>query len=595
MKKRNVNKIMDTLRQEDLIEALYMVNALLLIQKESTGKENQSGIITDHFRQQGTALSENYEGLRFFSEKVDGFNKEAFYQLCNAVKNVKKRDIHNVVFDIYEGLKANQRHSLFSGSASLINNKAFYHFIQATIDFSKIKSVYDPAFGIGMGFVSILKTRKAKHIALAGQEIDALLWANMKNILAIFDRPSREIYQGDTLQSPSNVAEETIVKYDLVLVDSPQGLKIDTDVFARDEFMRFKYGYTTKSEMAFLEHALASKKETGLLIGLINMNSLKEKGKEKAIRKNILLDNNLTTVIQLEKTNDGFASFTPCILIFGENQQSDKIAMMAYKDRNSGESQGLSEYYLSEDEKRSNSIWVVMDEIKNNDYSLTPSFYIDRERLKQVNPLFEALEKREKISLNVIADISSGISGGIKTLSENQKADKPNKIYFLKSSDIDTNGYVAINTEKTYWYGKDDKGVTRTVLAKNDLVFVTRGDTGKVGLVREIPEDAQIGAGMNMIKIHVKTGQYSPFLLFELFKSPYGKHLIETAILEAGVLKKVTLKELAEFRIPILQKRELAIFDDTYLKLLQEEERLRRQMTALKEKKQAVFTEIWHQ
>jgi len=97
---------------------------------------------------------------------------------------------------------------------------------------------------------------------------------------------------------------------------------------------------------------------------------------------------------------------------------------------------------------------------------------------------------------------------------------------------------------------------------------------------------------MNMIKIHVKSEKYSPFLLFELFKSPYGKHLIETAIMESGVLKKITLKELAEFRLPFMHEDELERFDKRYLKVLQEEERLRQQIGDLKSEKEDIFKKI---
>jgi len=278
--------------------------------------------------------------------------------------------------------------------------------------------------------------------------------------------------------------------------------------------------------------------------------------------------------------------------MFGENQKSEKVNMMAYTGQKNKRSHGLSEYYQTDEEKRENSLWVLMEDIKSNDYSLTPSFYIHKERLKQANPMFLELDLREKISINAIAEISSGISGGIKGLSEKKTAKKPNKVYFLKSSDIDLHGQVVLDNAKAYWFGEEDKGVWRTLLAKNDLIFVTRGDTGKVGIVREIPEEAQIGAGMNMIKIHVKKGEYSPFFLFELIRSEYGKHMIETAILESGLLKKITLKELAEFRVPVLEKSEWEAFDERYLKVLQEEEKLKQKFEELKEEKQDIFKKI---
>jgi len=592
MKKKNFNQLINWLKTGNLVDTLYIINALLLIQKECKGKMDQKGVISERYLKIGDEISEKHEGFQFFTEKVSSLEKESFFQLCNNIQNIQEDEIQEAVFEIYDALKTNALYPRNLIHEELINNTAFYNFIQAAVDFSTISSVYDPAFGIGMGFVSILKKAHKKSLIFIGQEIDPLLWANMKNIMAIFDMPSEQIYLGDTLTTPSNVAEETIQQYDLVLVDPPQGLKIDSDVFAQDEFMRFKYGYTTKSDLAFLEHALASKKETGLLIALINLNSLKTKGKEKAIRKNILLDNNLTTVIQLEKTRGGLTPFTPCILIFGANQKSEKINMMAYTHQKNNRIQDLSEYYQTDEKKRDNSLWVMMEDIKNNDYSLTPSYYLDKERLKQANPMFLELDLREKISISMIADISSGISGGIKTVSEKKTKKKPNNVFFLKSSDIDSNGQVVLDNAKAYWYGEEDKGVWRTLLSKNDLVFVTRGDTGKVGMVREIPQDAQVGAGMNMIKIHVIEGEYSPFFLFEIIRSEYGKHLIETAIHEAGLLKKITLKELAEIKVPFLEKSEVKAFDEKYLKVLNEEEKLKQKFEALKEKKQDIFKYI---
>src|SRR6056297_48113 len=157
MKNKIKNKLMKILESNHLTDTLYFINALLLAHKEVKGEMEQKGVISEQYLKIVQEFAKKHEGLQLFADKVPDFKQESFFQLCNNIQNIKADDIKETVFGVYEYLKDS---SLYMGNPfneGLINNAEFYNFIQATINFSSLSTVYDPAFGIGMGFVSILK------------------------------------------------------------------------------------------------------------------------------------------------------------------------------------------------------------------------------------------------------------------------------------------------------------------------------------------------------------------------------------------------------------------------------------------------------
>jgi type I restriction-modification system DNA methylase subunit len=581
--KRVISEIGSGLKK---IEKLYIINTFLLVRKENEGQDNWLELI------------KNIQDFRIsFYEKVGDINGTVFSEewirktsdvvLRNIMSLFVTGDLKNSVFMLYQELFENVEE--YNYNSTIKTNPDLYQFISKGINFKNIKTIYDPAFGIGEGFISIFKNQDYQNLKFVGQEIDPLLWANMKTVFAIFDVSSDDLYNGDTLITPENVVEEEMQQYDLVIVDPPQNEKVEMAVFETDEHMRFKYGMSEKSEFAFLEHGVRATKENGITVAFINADALKRSGKEKIIRKNLIHDKIIDTIIQISKNLGEEDS----ILVLSSEKKEKKTLLIDFTEVAGPIAEDIIKLYQKPEIIDGITLLYDQKEFKNDDYILLPSYYIEKEVFKDVTDDIFNLKSRKNIAIESVAEISSGISTAVKKLTRTRDATHTNAISFVKSSDIENDGTILLKDEIVQWSEEGIRGIERTIFEEDDIVLLTRGGLNKIGIVKNLPKDRQLGAGMNTLKIRVNKELYSPHLLFELLKSKYGNYLMNRIILETRGLKRfMNIREFTHLKIPAFSNEERVAFDNAYKQVNEREKALRIELEEIKGQKSETLKAI---
>lgn len=258
-----------------------------------------------------------------------------------------------------------------------------------TMGKDRIKDVYDPTCGSGS-----LLLRVKKHCNFVGhfygQELNQTTYnlARMNMVLHDIKYTDFSIMQGDTLEDPHHIGQ----KFEAVVANPPFSAKWSaSELFASDE--RFnQYGRLapkTKADFAFVQHMLHYLSENGTMAIVLPHGVLFRGAAESVIRKFIIKDRNyLEAVIGLPSNIFFGTSIPTVILVFKKcREQNDKILFIdASKNFVKAKNQSLLRSedidliintYSKKEEIDKYSHLATIDEIKDNDYNLNISKYVD--------------------------------------------------------------------------------------------------------------------------------------------------------------------------------------------------------------------------
>lgn len=188
-------------------------------------------------------------------------------------------------------------------------------------------SIYDPTCGSGGMLLEAYHAlerngKNPRNLSLFGQEKNLNTWAIAQMNMFLHDIDDADIRRGDTLLEPKHLVEEggkAIRSFDRVLANPPFSLKewgygvwSKGDPYARDGF-----GCPPKSygDLAFVQHMIASLKETGLLGVVLPHGVLFRGGAEGRIREEFLKADLIEAVIGLAPNLFYGAGIPACILV----------------------------------------------------------------------------------------------------------------------------------------------------------------------------------------------------------------------------------------------------------------------------------------
>ena len=305
--------------------------------------------------------------------------------------------------------------------------------ITKILDPKDTESIYDPACGTGgmlLEAVNQIKEKKQdwRKTKLYGQESN-LSTASIARINLFMHRlDDFKIRRGDTLRKPLFLDGDSLAKFDIVLANPPFSLKKwGYELWKNDPYGRAFAGMPPKSfgDFAWVQHMLSSMKEKTGRVGVVLSSGVLYRNTEKKIRQIIIEKYDyLTTVIQLGPDIFYGASIAPCILIFKQQKsQSEKdnvLVINASEIYEPGRAQNylrethvneILKIYKNREEKEHVSKIVKISEIKEHNWNLWVTHYIEPEpkekilplklattELKQANDVFEKSEKElEKV------------------------------------------------------------------------------------------------------------------------------------------------------------------------------------------------------
>lgn len=262
----------------------------------------------------------------------------------------------------------------------------------------KLESVLDFACGSGSLLLNIrhrMKDAGGSIGKIYGQEYNVTTYnlARMNMLLHGVKDTEFEIYHGDTLTNAWDFLRETNPAkkplFDAVVANPPFSYRWDpTDTISEDT--RFKnHGVAPKSaaDFAFLLHGLHYLKDDGVMAIILPHGVLFRGGAEERIRRKLIEDGHIDTVIGLPANLFYSTGIPVCILVLKKCKKPDDVLFInAVEHFEKGKRQNqLTDQHIDtiiDTYKRRPAVVpryarrVSMEEIKKNDFNLNISRYV---------------------------------------------------------------------------------------------------------------------------------------------------------------------------------------------------------------------------
>ncbi|CAI07588.1 Type I site-specific deoxyribonuclease,methylase subunit [Aromatoleum aromaticum EbN1] len=262
----------------------------------------------------------------------------------------------------------------------------------------KLENVFDFACGSGSLLLNVRHRMKKAGGTIGkiyGQEYNVTTYnlARMNMLLHGVKDTEFEIYHGDTLANTWDSLRETNPakkpQFDAVVANPPFSYRWDLGD-AMSEDMRFKnHGVAPKSaaDFAFLLHGLHYLKDDGVMAIILPHGVLFRGGAEERIRRKLLIDGHIDTVVGLPANLFYSTGIPVCILVLKKCKKPDDVLFInAAEHFEKGKRQNqLSDEHIQRIidtyQQRPSDIpryarRVGMEEIEKNDFNLNISRYV---------------------------------------------------------------------------------------------------------------------------------------------------------------------------------------------------------------------------
>ena len=285
----------------------------------------------------------------------------------------------------------------------------------------RLKNVLDFACGSGSLLINVKKQLGTNSIGqIYGQEKNITTYnlARMNMILHGLKDSEFQIFHGDSLANDWNLLKEMNpakkLQCDAVVANPPFSLRWEPKDSMKEDFRFKSYGLAPKSaaDFAFLLHGFHFLSDEGTMAIILPHGVLFRGGAEETIRKKLLLDGNIDTIIGLP-ANLFFSTGIPvCIIVLKKCKKFDDVLFINasdYFEKSKRQNVLLPEHidkivetyqYRKEDDKKY-SRRVTLEEIKNNDYNLNISRYVSTASVEEPIDLFEVSKELEKIESDI--------------------------------------------------------------------------------------------------------------------------------------------------------------------------------------------------
>lgn len=312
--------------------------------------------------------------------------------------------------------------------------------------------IYDPTSGSGSLLINIGKTaskyiKEKNKIKYYAQELKQNTYNLTRMNLIMRDIIPENIFvrNGDTLEEdwPYRVEEN---QYKVLLVDAivsnpPYSQKWNpTDKELDARYKEYGLAPKSKADYAFLLHDLFHLESDGIMTIVLPHGVLFRGGEEGEIRKNLIENNNIDTIIGLP-ANIFFGTGIPTIImVLRKNRQKQDVLIIdaskgfAKEGKNNklraSDIKKILDTYIARKDVDKYAKVVSREEIRNNDYNLNIPRYVDSSEEEETQ------------------DIYALMNGGIP----NNELDKLNK-YFGEFKNLKNDIFEKLND--SYWKLKD--------------------------------------------------------------------------------------------------------------------------------------------
>jgi type I restriction enzyme M protein len=258
-----------------------------------------------------------------------------------------------------------------------------------------LESVLDFACGSGSLLLNVRHRMGAHGIGkIYGQEKNITTYnlARMNMLLHGVKDTEFEIYHGDTLKNDWDMLRETNPakqpKFDAVVANPPFSYRWEPGEAAGDDVRFNKHGVAPKSaaDFAFLLHGFHYLKDEGVMAIILPHGVLFRGGAEERIRRKLLDDGHIDTVIGLPANLFYSTGIPVCILVLKKCKKPDDVLFIDASEHFVKEKrqnrltdehiERIIDTYRFRKEESRYSRRVSMEEIEGHDYNLNIARYI---------------------------------------------------------------------------------------------------------------------------------------------------------------------------------------------------------------------------
>ena len=255
----------------------------------------------------------------------------------------------------------------------------------------KLFSVFDPTMGSGSLMLNIRNyLNYPKSVKYHGQELNTTTFnlAKMNLILHGVDNEDIRLRNGDTLNKDWPTDEP--YTFDSVVMNPPYSAKWSSDDTFLDDSRFNRYGKLapkSKADFAFLLHGFYHLKDSGTMAIVLPHGVLFRGAAEGVIRKKLLEDGSIDTVIGMPANLFFGTSIPTTVIILKKNRTTrDVLFIDASKDFIKGKNQNklsqenidrIIETYKKREDVEKFAHVASFEEIKENDFNLNIPRYVD--------------------------------------------------------------------------------------------------------------------------------------------------------------------------------------------------------------------------
>lgn len=288
---------------------------------------------------------------------------------------------------------------------------------------NRINRVLDFACGSGSLLLNVRNQMGERGIGkIYGQEKNITTYnlCRMNMLLHGVKDSAFEIHHGDSLANDWEILQEenpaNEIDFDAVVANPPFSLRWDPTEDTINDFRFNRYGVAPRSaaDFAFLLHGFHFLSEDGTMAIILPHGVLFRGGKELAIRKKLLEDDNIDAVIGLPGNLFYSTGIPVCIIVLKKCRKNDKILFINASSDEHYEKGKRQNYLRDEDvnkivetyqfrkEELRYSRQVSLQEIKENDYNLNITRYVSLAQEEKPIDLQEVHDKLVEIEKEIV-------------------------------------------------------------------------------------------------------------------------------------------------------------------------------------------------